>query len=331
MGCRYRLEELMKNSSGFTLTEFLVGVALLALVLGFLVPNSGCTGFIKDRQKAKEAETKSNLHTIQIAIERFATDTGGVYPLILYGGDASDTFATSESPPPPFEDEYDYWDGDVDILLVKAYLAQYPVNPFARDVSRERIVTNPGENGFGPLEQNPGRVNIWAYPHDRSKEYIKRQVGGAEGNLMWDISEGQRHAPWPVVIVPDPASSPTGYINPLPEKSVKVYPDDHQFWLTPGNFYYYAIFEGLAGYSAFVDTNGDGIGEADNPVEGIPIGYILAGYGSIHNPGMDAYNLYGDYEQRSLFTMNNPGDLYVGPDGRPDGVIISVTNAIEKE
>jgi hypothetical protein len=42
--------------------------------------------------------------------------------------------------------------------------------------------------------------------------------------------------------------------------------------------------------------------------------------------------LWGDYEDRSLFSVNNPmsgmpdmDSLYVGPDGRPDGVIIVVS------
>ena len=321
----------MKDNSGFTLTEFLLGLVLLALAMGFLIPNSGCTSYTKARENAKEVETNSNLHTILMAIERFAVDTGGEYPLILYGGDASDTFATADSPPPPYDEEYKYWDGDVDILLVKGYLKEYPTNPFTRNVSKERIVTNPGENGFGPLELTPGRVNIWASPHDRSKEYIRREVGGKNGDLMWDVSEGQRHPPWPIVVVPDPKPSMTGYINPIPEKEIKTYPDDHQFWLTPGNFYYYATFDGMAGYSAFVDTNGDGIGESDNPVEGKPIGYILVGYGAVRNTGMDVYNLYGDYGQRSLFTMNLPGNLYVGPDGREDGVIITLASGMDRK
>jgi hypothetical protein len=51
------------------------------------------------------------------------------------------------------------------------------------------------------------------------------------------------------------------------------------------------------------------------------------------------YNLWGDYTERSLFTNNTPingnqpptsrAELYVGPDGRRDGVIIVVDSGVD--
>jgi hypothetical protein len=333
---------MVKCKRGFTIVEFAFGMALFALAIGMLVPNTGCVGYISAREKSKEAEVKSNIHRIQIALERFAIDTGGEYPFILYGGDGSDTFATSKSPPPPENPDYEFWPGDFDALLEGAYLSSYPENPFQEKRRVDmygKILTNPGENGFESLETKPGRVNIWVLPHDRATEYMRRGVGGEKGKLMWDISEGQRHAPWPIVVVPDPSPSPTGFVNPAYAESdagAKRYSTSHQFWLTPGNFYYYAIFDGVGGYSGFVDADGDGFGDPDLPVGGVVIGFVLAGYGAQGNPGMDVYNLYGDYPERSLFTINNLGDpdapnLYVGPDGRPDGVIITVESGIEWE
>ena len=43
--------------------------------------------FIKIKDKAKEAEVKQNLHAIQLAIERYATDMDGNYPFFLFGGE----------------------------------------------------------------------------------------------------------------------------------------------------------------------------------------------------------------------------------------------------
>jgi type II secretory pathway pseudopilin PulG len=346
--------ETMKGSKGFTLTELAAGLLIAAIAVGAVLPGWACMpNFIKAREKSKEAEVKSNIHTIQIGLERYAVDTGGVYPLILYGGDERDTFATYKSyvKYPPI-DEPDYvkpWEqeghhGDIDVLLEFGYMKQYPSNPFVRTrdaATYVRIITNPGANGFEPLEIPIARVNIWARPRERSREYIRREVGGKSGTLMWDISEGQRHPPWPIIVVPDPEPGEIGYVNPLPGsefRNQKGFRDDYQFWLTPGNFYYYALFDGVGCYSSFVDVTGEGIGNIEYPIMGAVIGFKLCGYGTLWNPGLDYYNLYGDFPERSLFTVNNPPetnesilDIFVGPDGRCDGVIIVVESAVRAQ
>jgi type II secretory pathway pseudopilin PulG len=329
----------------------LVVIVIIGILAAMALPN-----FVKAREKAKEAEVKSNIHSIQIALERYAVDTGGTYPLMLYGGDPTDTFVTYQSyrdfPPIDFPDYIPPWEpggypGDIDSLLQFGYLAQYPQNPFYRSRNVEKygkIITNPGENGFDEGLESAfawGRVNIWALPHDRSIEYIRREVGGERGNLMWEVSEGQRHAPWPIIVVPDPEPSPWGFINPDPGtflQNATNYRDDYQFWLTPGNFYYYALFDGVGCYSSFVDTDNDGIGNVEFPIQGTVIGFKLCGYGTIWNPGLDYYNLFGDFPERSLFTVNDPTgtfdnilDIYVGPDDRRDGVIIVVESGTDKK
>ena len=68
--------------NGFTLIELLVVITIIGILAAIALPN-----YIKAKDKAKEAEVKSACHTIQIALERYATDHSGKYPKQVYGGD----------------------------------------------------------------------------------------------------------------------------------------------------------------------------------------------------------------------------------------------------
>jgi len=341
---------IRKDDRGFTLIELLVVIVIIGILAAMALPN-----FVKAREKAKEAEVKSNIHSIQVALERYAVDTGGVYPLILYGGDWTDSFTTLKTPNYLDSDGneivgFSEFDGDVDVLLEFAYLSAYPRNPFqrVRDVEKYgRMIVEPADYNLYP---DPYRVNIWSsHPTpvhgnaDRAQQLIDRQVGGEKGDLMWDISEGQRHIPLPIVVVPepDPAAPDNyyGYTNPTSSGIANItnYRDDHLFFLMPGNFYYYATFAAVGGYSSFLNI-GQGI-DYTKPVISEVTGFNLAGYGTISNPARDVYNIFGDYPNRSLFTINNPNvtlngledldKIYVGPDGRSDGVIIVVQSGAD--
>ena len=68
--------------NGFTLIELLVVITIIGILAAIALPN-----YIKAKDKAKEAEVKSACHTIQISLERYATDHSGKYPKQIYGGD----------------------------------------------------------------------------------------------------------------------------------------------------------------------------------------------------------------------------------------------------
>jgi prepilin-type N-terminal cleavage/methylation domain-containing protein len=342
--------------SGFTLIELLVVITIIGILAAMALPN-----FIAARGKAKEAEVKANAHAIQVAIERYATDNRG-YPPFLYGGDAWSTFTTSISNLDPraegagmdlafsdYNDDPRASAGDCDAMLEFGYLSKYPQNPFVR---RNRgnlghVVTDPRDATrtlitVGRMNSAPapragcsslGSIGNWQFA-------LPRVPGGAEDNLMWDVSEGQRHPPFMLLQDGERAGSNYAAPNGTPGASrVAGGFDDtgaqgsyyntsgemQLHYLLPGNFYYYPVIDSPSNWNVYYPGTP---GQA-----GLTVGYRIAVYGMIDNVGKDVYDMFGDFEDRMISAyvddLNVPDTTVPnigGPDGRRDGVIMVLSS-----
>jgi len=113
-----------KSERGFTLIELLVVITIIGILAAIALPN-----YIKAKDKAKEAEVKANCHTLQIALERYATDHSGVYPNYILGGDTrgwDERSGCRALTTPQSEDERP----PRDPLVHFSYVYSYPDNPF---------------------------------------------------------------------------------------------------------------------------------------------------------------------------------------------------------
>jgi len=69
-----KLCERMAGEKGFTLIELLVVMLIIGILAAIAIPT-----FFNQKQKAQDADTKAMAHTVQTAIETYATDNGGAY------------------------------------------------------------------------------------------------------------------------------------------------------------------------------------------------------------------------------------------------------------
>lgn len=108
-----------RQVKGFTLIELLVVVVIIGILAAIALPN-----FIGAQQKAKISSVKANMHTVQLAAESYATDTGGTYDVAtnfvnyLPGGSSSLTGTAGTWPTNPFTNTANEAPADAGITAV---------------------------------------------------------------------------------------------------------------------------------------------------------------------------------------------------------------------
>jgi len=64
----------MLKRDGFTLIELMIVVVVIGLLAAMAIPN-----YMNMQDHAKEASTKTNAHTLQLAVEDYSVTNGGIY------------------------------------------------------------------------------------------------------------------------------------------------------------------------------------------------------------------------------------------------------------
>ncbi len=66
---------MLRSNKGFTLIELMIVVVIIGILAAIAIPN-----FMGMTNRAKVAQVKSTMHTIQVTAEDFATRNNGQYP-----------------------------------------------------------------------------------------------------------------------------------------------------------------------------------------------------------------------------------------------------------
>ena len=280
------------KTKGFTLIELLVVIVIIGILAAIALPN-----YIKAKTKAKEAECKANIHTLQIAIERYAVDSGNnTYPPWLLGGDSEgwarwhfykDTGVTISQALQNDATGTTYPDFCVDPLLYYCYIGDYPRNVFVDDpaIIREATydpVSDMGDPRFGIRGSSMGN--------------------GLDDPMFYGRTDALEHPPIALMdfsLTINDAALPPGMMNTLSDPPQLHYMmggrrnpsggDPIKAWW-PGEFFYRAGWTTQKNHEAF------GIGIPGHPAYRTgPYTYMLGVYGAANTKGMDIIRLEPKY------------------------------------
>jgi hypothetical protein len=271
-----------------------IALAVVAVfVIAMCMPNIQVVSY-----SAREAEVKQNIHSIQLAIERYSVDDpAGSYPAYLIGG-AGQYSAFSEHSPDKFINVTDCADANAlcDPLLREGYLNYYPRNPFVHSGSVS--LHNLQVKSEDPLRNSSPEANIHGTRF------------GPDCTQMGNVMADNRYTEFTI-------RDEKGIEYTYPTFANVEYPCA-DMWkgkkptaFLPGEFFY------RTGNREIIDGR---------DIRGDLCDYYLGAYGGSHTRGED--RLGPDPTGRNEFSPFSSVHINLGnPDGIPDGIIIMLEPA----
>jgi prepilin-type N-terminal cleavage/methylation domain-containing protein len=322
------------RDKGFTLIELLVVITIIGILAAIALPN-----YIKAKNKAKEAEVKANLHTIQIALERYMTDASE-YPHYLLGGDVDGWL-----------NWHSQWDGANDMgmsggrvasndrlqdpLIEYDYMTSYPNNPFVGD--GQIIIRQTNVDGTDSQGDGDPRFGYKGNAMGMGLDDMNFFRGATHsGPFFWSEIETRRsldRGDWmnvpPAFVSGEPFNTDMYYLF-----GGFKYPPDYDagrttseiiatFW--PGNFFYKATSDQV------ISRQGWTIPVPNTNIGGHYNRYIMGGYGAEGALGTDVIRLIWWDQNGEGLPWNCPPpfpedcfylgyDLFNGGFGSPGGL-----------
>jgi type II secretory pathway pseudopilin PulG len=272
------------TNRGFALVEGMLIISVLFMLAAVFMPE-----IVKTRDKAREEETKANLHMIQIAVERYASDHSGAYPNYILGGDKLGWDEKMKFGAPVKPEDQDRRP-PLDPLIEYGYFNRYPANPFIKSGDGPATINaitgfpGPGKGDvrFGYNGECMG--NCLDDPRFLFSEYgvptRLQYTMGRSGMFLGVIDNGSPNTFFTMGGIPQWSSSNPG----ASDLSV---PQLNYWW--PGEFFY------RCGGDFFVANALDVSAPEYENIWGWPYmrvnKYMLGAYGSLRTEGLDVIRL----------------------------------------